>query len=674
MNVIAIVQARMSSTRLPGKVMAPIEGKPMIEVLLSRLSRSSLVDEIILATSNEELDNPLAEFVNSLGFEVYRGSLSDVRSRFVDISREKKPKCIVRVTADCPLVDPEVVDAAIKEYLSGDWEYVSNTSPATFPDGIDVEVFPPSSLERSVQISSSREDIEHVTPLFRSDSFRHRNIEAQSDFSSLRWTVDTDADLKVIRTIFEHFSPDIHFTWNQVLKLYRERPQLFKENRMETRNQGSKLGQGQKLWQRAKQIIPGGNMLLSKRSEMFLPELWPSYFSRAEGSRVWDLDGNEFIDMSTMGVGTNVLGYQNQVVDESVIKVVKSGTMSTLNCPEEVYLAEELLAINPWAQMVKLARTGGEANAIAIRIARAASGKDKVAVCGYHGWHDWYLSANLNDDQSLDGHLLPGLEPKGVPRSLAGSIVTFPYNDLASLEEIVGRGDVGVIKMEVIRTDKPNEGFLSGVRELATRFGIVLVFDECTSGFRETFGGIHKKYGVEPDIAVYGKALGNGYPITAVVGRSEVMDAAQSTFISSTFWTDRVGPTAAIATLGEMKRLNSWEVITEKGVLIQSFWRELFSGFPMEIKITGIPSLAGFTSSDERFGVFKTFVTQELLKKGILGSNTIYSSISHTSEDWEVYKQAMIDIVSLSAPALQSGSLENMLEVSVSHQGFRRLN
>ena len=188
--------------------------------------------------------------------------------------------------------------------------------------------------------------------------------------------------------------------------------------------------------------------------------------------------------------------------------------MSTFNCPEEVYLAEKLIELHPWADMARFARSGGEANAIAIRIARAAAGKDKVAFCGYHGWHDWYLAANLGDGGNLDGHLLPGLEPKGVPQDLRGSVLPFNYNNFDELEAIVSRHDIGVIKMEVTRNEGPREGFLQKVRDLATKRGIVLVFDECTSGFRETFGGIHKMYGIEPDVAVFGKAIGNGYALT----------------------------------------------------------------------------------------------------------------------------------------------------------------
>src|SRR5262245_51501905 len=270
-------------------------------------------------------------------------------------------------------------------------------------------------------------------------------------------------------------------------------------------------------------------MLLSKRAEMFLPNQWPAYFSKAKGCRVWDLDGREYIDMSLMGIGTNSLGYGHPEVDAAVNAAVAAGHMSTLNCPEAAYLAERLIELHPWADMVRFARTGGEANAVAIRIARAATGRDKVAICGYHGWHDWYLSANLADDHNLDGHLLPGLEPRGVPRNLRGTTFPFNYNDYPQLESLVTAHDIGAIKMEVVRNESPEDNFLHKVRKLATDKGIILILDESTSGFRETFGGLHKKYGVEPDMAIFGKALGNGYAITATIGRREVMEAAQST-------------------------------------------------------------------------------------------------------------------------------------------------
>ena len=331
------------------------------------------------------------------------------------------------------------------------------------------------------------------------------------------------------------------------------------------------MKKGPKLYKKAKQIIPGGTMLLSKNPELFLPEKWPAYFSKAKGCKIWTLDNEELIDMSMMGVGTNSLGYGNDEVDRKVQETIKKGNMSTLNCPEEVQLAEELIDMNPWARMVRFARTGGEANAIAIRIARAASGKDGVAICGYHGWHDWYLSVNHNSkNDELSNHLLPGLKPLGVPKNLKNSVFPFKYNDIDELEDIIKTKNIGTIKMEVLRNLGPHDKFLKKVRNLATKNNVVLIFDECTSGFRETYGGIYKKFDVEPDIIMYGKAMGNGYAITAVVGRKEIMEYAQETFISSTFWTERIGPTAALKSLEVMKRIKSWEIITSIGNKIKS--------------------------------------------------------------------------------------------------------
>ena len=473
---------------------------------------------------------------------------------------------MVRITGDCPLVDPALVDEAIRQFKSAGVDYLSNVSPATYPDGLDTEVFSLQALERAGRETHEAFDHEHVTPyLRRADLFNQATMSYTQDLSGLRWTVDEPADFEVVSEVFAHFAPNIHFSWTEVLDLQRKRPELFAANHNILRNQGASMGTGQKLWKRAKHVIPGGNMLLSKRAEMFLPEQWPAYFSKAKGCQVWDLDGKPYTDMSIMGVGTNILGYGHPEVDAAVHQTVDAGNMSTLNCPEEVYLAEKLVELHPWADMVRLARSGGEANAIAIRIARAASGRDKVAVCGYHGWHDWYLSANLGDDENLAGHLLPGLEPKGVPQNLRGTVFPFNYNNYDELENLVNNHDIGVIKMEVVRNKGPEDNFLHKVRKLATDRGIVLIFDECTSGFRQTFGGLHKMYGVEPDMAMFGKALGNGYAITATIGRREIMEAAQSTFISSTFWTERIGPTAALKTLEVMERMQSWEIITQTG-------------------------------------------------------------------------------------------------------------
>jgi glutamate-1-semialdehyde 2,1-aminomutase len=435
------------------------------------------------------------------------------------------------------------------------------------------------------------------------------------------------------------------------------------------------MGKGQNLYKKAKKLIPGGTMLLSKRPEMFLPEHWPSYFSKSKGCKVWDLDGRELLDMSIMGIGTNTLGYGNDEVDAAVMETVKKGNMSTLNCPEEVYLAEKLIEMNPWADMVRFARAGGEANSIAIRIARAASGKDNVAICGYHGWHDWYLSTNHNGGDKLSDHLLPGLSPKGVPKNLKNSVFPFHYNNYEELLDIVEKNDIGVIKMEVIRNFGPENNFLQKVRDLATQKNIVLIFDECSSGFRETYGGIFKKFDVTPDMVMFGKTIGNGYALTAVVGKRSVMEAAQSTFISSTFWTERIGPTAAIATLEIMEREKSWETITSTGIKMQKGWKDLANSHALDITVSGIPAMTTYAFNCKNAMKYKTLITQEMLKKGFLASTNFYACTQHTDKHLDIYLDNLSDIYNTISKC-ESGNLDinNLLNGPVCHSGFKRLN
>lgn len=434
------------------------------------------------------------------------------------------------------------------------------------------------------------------------------------------------------------------------------------------------MNSGQELWKRAKTLIPGGNMLLSKRAEMFLPEQWPAYFSKAKGCQVWDLDGTRYTDMCIMGIGTNTLGYGHPEVDAAVASAVQAGNMSTLNCPEEVYLAERLVELHPWAEMARFARSGGEANAVAIRIARAASGRDKVAICGYHGWHDWYLSANLGDDAGLDGHLLPGLEPNGVPRNLRGTVFPFNYNNFEELTNLVNQHDIGVIKMEVSRNRGPEDNFLHKVRQLATERNIVLVFDECTSGFRQTFGGLHKLYGVEPDMAMFGKAMGNGYAITAIIGRRAVMEAAQTTFISSTFWTERIGPTAALKTLDVMEHMKSWDLITQTGLDIRAQWQSLAESTGLELDHWGLPALTGFTIRSPKSLEYKTLITQEMLSRGYLASNSVYVCTDHTKEVVSGYFEALEPVFKLIKECEEGRDVMSLLKGPVCHAGFKRLN
>ena len=434
------------------------------------------------------------------------------------------------------------------------------------------------------------------------------------------------------------------------------------------------MSTSQELYKKAKDLMPGGTQLLSKRPEMYLPDQWPAYYQKAKGVDIWDMGGNKYTDMSIMGVGACILGYADDDVNKAVKDAIDAGSMTTLNCPEEVELAELLIKLNPWADMVRYARTGGEAMAVAVRISRTCSGKDRVAFCGYHGWHDWYLSANLADDANLDGQLLPGLDPAGVPRGLAGSSIPFNYNRIDELEKIIEKhDDIGVIVMEVIRHHEPENDFLINVRKIADEIGAVLIFDEITSGWRLNVGGVHALYNVNPDIAVYGKAMSNGYPMAAIVGKEDVMDAAQSTFISSTYWTERIGPVASIATINKMQENNVPSHICKIGDLIRVGWEKLAQEHNLKIHTEGISPLPAFILDYDESQALHTLFTQEMLGRGYLASKSVYVSYSHNEQNVERYMENVGEVFSILREAIDQNNVNELLKGPVAHAGFKRL-
>lgn len=384
------------------------------------------------------------------------------------------------------------------------------------------------------------------------------------------------------------------------------------------------------LWKKSKKIILNGNSLFSKNPENYAKD-WPAYFDRAKGCYIWSIDKKKFIDFSYMGIGTNILGYSNTKIDNHVKKIITKGTMSTLNCPEEVSLSEKLIKMHKWSSMCKFARTGAEASAIAIRIGRIHSKKNKIAICGYHGWHDWYLSVNLNGKKKLDTHLIKNLNINGVDKNLKKSSVAFKHNDLNSFKKIVRQNkDIGVVIMEVERFEEVKIDFLKYIRDYTKKNKITLIFDECTSGFRQTYGGLHLKYRINPDICILGKALGNGYPINAVIGTKVVMETAKNSFISSTFWSDRIGPAAALKTLDVMKKECSWLKLKKLGSFFKKNFRSILIKHNISGDIIGTGSLLKIIIYNLDDNSLKKIFATEMLKEGILASNVIYLSTAHT--------------------------------------------
>ena len=438
------------------------------------------------------------------------------------------------------------------------------------------------------------------------------------------------------------------------------------------------MSKAQDFYTKAKKILPGGVQLLSKRPEQFAPGQWPSYAVKASGCELWDMDNRHYYDMTTNGIGACLLGYSDPDVNEAVINCVKNGSMSTLNSPDEVLLAEKLLEIHPWADNVRYARTGGEICAVAVRIARATTGRDMVAICGYHGWSDWYLSANLSDNDALDGQLLPGLSPDGVPRGLHGSAVTFKYNDKKGFDEIIRNyGDrLACVIMEPVRHHYPENGFLEHIRDEIHRVGGLLIFDEITIGWRLTFGGSHKVLGVTPDMATFAKALGNGHPIAAVIGTKEAMDGAHTSFISSTYWTEGVGFAAALATINKIEKTKAWEHADRIGETVRKDWVDAAARHNVDIiPGTGFACIADFKFAENPLEM-KTLFTSLLLKEGFLGNNAIYPTLAHNDEILKLHREALDKVFSQIGDITKRGGIESILEAiggPVCQSGFARL-
>jgi len=693
--ILGILQARCSSFRLPGKVLLEIEGKTMLQLQVERILRSNKLEKLIVATSTATDDDRIESLCKTMGIDCFRGSLDDVLDRFYQAAQSFKADHIVRLTADCPLHDWKVIDGIIDFFQRGEFDFACNTIETTFPDGQDVWIFSFKVLEQTWKNATLLSDREHVCTYMinHPDLFRQGSFLQNEDLSKLRWTVDELNDFDFVAKIYANlYKTNPEFETRDILKLIENKPELAMINDKVTRDEGLKtslladrqksimeegldISRSLEMQKRAKAKIPGLSQLLSKRVDQFSEGIWPGYYSKAKGVEVWDLDGNQYIDMSIGGIGATVLGYSDPDVDEAVVSAIRKGISCSLNCAEEVELAELLCEIHPWAGKVRYTRSGGEAMAVAVRIGRAFTKKDKIAFCGYHGWHDWYLSANLGTINSLGDHLLPGLEPLGVPQGLKGNMLPFRYNKLEELEKIIAqnKNEIGVIVMEPIRNDLPKPGFIEGVRKIADETGAVLIIDEITAAFRMNLGGAHLLLNVKPDIAVFAKAMSNGYAMGAIIGKGHVMKSAEATFISSTNWTERIGPTAALATIKKYRTLNAHTHLMECGKLIQEGWAKAAAKNGLKLHIGGIFPLSHFTFDSTKHPSLKALFIQEMLQKGFLSSNLYYAMFAHQNWHIKAYLKSVDETFALIADAIEKDSIDKILKGKPANPSFKRL-
>ena len=515
--ILALIQARMGSSRFPGKVLEDLSGHPMLWHVVERVRRAGRVDKVVVATTDRAVDDPVAAFCEREGIGCFRGNEQDVLDRFYQAAKANAADVVVRITADCPLIDPAVIDRVVSRFQAGDCDYACNIIRYTYPDGLDTEVFSFAALERAWREASKPSEREHVTPYLRTEKFRTANVESEIPVSpaDFRWTVDHPEDLEFVRKVYEAFSTNGDFGFREVFELLKERPDLATIQAETITNEGyykslyqqatagpaakRPLTQSQAWLERAKKVIPGCAQTFSKGYTQYVQGVAPIFLERGKGCRVWDVDGNEYIDY-VQGLLPNILGYAHVEVNAAAAAQLAEGHSFSLPHPLEVQLAERLTRLIPCAEMVRFGKNGSDATSGAVRAARAFTGRDRIACCGYHGWQDWYIGSTSRN--------------AGVPKAVRELTHPFPYNDLASLEKLLEEhpDEFAAVIMEPVNFVEPAHGFLEGVKHLALRHAALLIFDEICVGFHFGLGGAQKLFGVTPDLACFGKAMGNGFP------------------------------------------------------------------------------------------------------------------------------------------------------------------
>ena len=681
--ILLIIQARCGSARLKNKIFLELNNKSILQTIIDKSKISNKINNIVVATSINIEDNKIYNFCNNNNIDCYRGDERDLIDRYYYLCKLLKPSVIIRITADCPFLDVDELDKMIYYFENNNYDYLYNTDELNTniicPEGSDIEIFNFKALEyiwneeteireHSVGILRIKREFYNKFLNISYYDFKLNITDYKHNFIGIHLSIDDNNDYCVAKFIFDNFKDNI-FSYKDILK--------FLDNNYETyiniKNEKQNDRTGQLLYERAKQIIPGGTQLLSKRPEMFLPDNWPAYYSKVEGYTITDLDGNKYIDMGINGIGSCILGASDKDINNDVIECINRGSMSTLNHTNEVYLTEKLIELHPWAGMARYTRTSGEACAIAIRIARAYTNKYKIAFCGYHGWHDWYLATNINSS-GLDKHLIGGLSSIGVPPILEGSIYPFNYNKLDELELLFNKQDIGIVIMEPMRSTYPENNFLNNVRNLCNKHNSILIFDEVTSGFRITNGGLHKLFNVEPDIVVFGKAISNGYPLGVILGKKNIMQSAQDTFISSTYWTEGIGFTAGLSTINKFVNYNVAEHIKLIGEYFQNKLKDLSIKHNNKLNISGLPCITTFTFNYENPLYIKTLFIQEMLKNGYITTLAFYATYAHNTIIIDKYLDEINTFFYKYKTHMENNNILQFLEGPVVHGGFQRVN
>lgn len=669
--IVAVLQARVSSSRLPGKVLLDLAGAPMLQRQIERIRRAARIDRLVVATSDTPADAPLAALCDAIGVACFRGSLDDVLDRVVKAARAEQATWVVRLTGDCPLIDPDVLDATIALGIDGGYDYATNAIEPTFPDGLDVEIVRMDVLETAWREARLKSEREHVTPFINGqpERFRIGLYKNAVDLSTMRWTVDEPGDLMFVRAVYDRlFAAKPNFALADVLELLDAEPSLAAINSAHTRNEGyalsleqdemlknsSRYARSEELLERALRTIPLGSQTFSKSKTQFPYGVSPFFITKGRGSHVWDADGNEYVDFIS-SLCSVTLGYDDPDVTAAVKAQLEDGVIFSLPHPLEMEVAELIVEMVPCAEKVRFGKNGSDATAGAIRIARAFTGRDHVATCGYHGWQDWYIGSTARN--------------LGVPKATRELTHGFTFNDAGSLHDVLSKhpGEFAAVILEPMNVVHPTPDFLHEVQEITRKHGAVLVFDETITGFRFANGGAQELFGVTPDLATFGKGLANGYPVSAVAGRADIMKLMEEVFFSFTFGGETLSLAAAKATMSKLKREPVVETMRVTGQSVLDGVRTLIDKHRAGhfLAASGDPTWSFLTIRDTgpySLWPIKTLFMQEMFARGVLAYGTHNISYAHSPADVAALLGAYDEVFAILAQAVSERSVEQRLQ------------
>jgi glutamate-1-semialdehyde aminotransferase/spore coat polysaccharide biosynthesis protein SpsF (cytidylyltransferase family) len=669
MKTVAIIQARMGSSRLPGKVLINLAGEPAL-AWTTRAAQAALgIDEVWIATSVATRDDAITRWAGEHKVGVHRGSEYGVLDRYAGAARASGADIVVRLTADCPFLDPQVVAQTVRLRAVTGAAYASNIDPPTWPDGLDCEVLTAEALFAAAAEATRASDREHVTAFIRNNRARfpaETLIAPLPGLNKERWTLDTPADLEFLSAVAERLPRGRPPSYLEVLAVLDREPKLRDINRDISRNVGfaksldsekidtqRSYARSRQMLDRAEKTIPLGSQTFSK-SKIQLPQgASPLFVTHGDGGRVFDVDGNEYVDL-IMALMPNVLGYRDPDVDLAIRRQLTRGISFSLPTELEMQLAQRLVKHIPCAEMVRFGKNGTDATSAAIRLARAATRRDRVMLCGYHGWQDWYIGATTRN--------------RGVPATVSALSHLVAYGDLAAVDVLLARHpkEFAALILEPAGAVEPPADYLQELKDLLHRHGTLLIFDEIITGFRWSLGGAQAYYGVVPDLACFGKAMGNGMPISAVVGRAEIMRLMEDIFYSGTFGGEALSLAAAIATIDKIEL----EKVTERLWQVGGALKRQASERIASAKLNGAIELVGtgpwtiLTYKDHANGskdAIKTLFLREMIAAGVLINASHNLCFAHTEGDVQRVLAAYDHALGVLRDALDHGDIGRQL-------------